>query len=314
MDPLLRLERELARLAGGVLEQLEVGGAEGGVVGGVERADAGAREELLDGLEGVDVGGDRVVAAVADAPFVAAPDGAGARLFGRVAEAGDRAGEGFLAAEGHGALAAGEVERRAPHPVGRGGAGLDVHLGRGQAELVVHLEEDAGDLVVLGGAVGLRAAEVDGLAEVVVDGAPLPPEVAQLVAELGLGGASGGEVGAVVGREDAVEVGERAHLEAVEVLAHHPFEVDEHQRLVGGAGRAVAEVREGGGLGGEAGTGRGLVRAAGVVGEAFDEADRRVGGDAPRVVVGGVLPVREEPVAHAGEAEREDVVPVGRAV
>ena len=67
---------------------------------------------------------------------------------------------------------------------------LQLELRRRQGRLLHHVEDDERERVVGGRAVPVRAAEVDGVTPVVVDGPELPEEVAEVLTELGLGRAA----------------------------------------------------------------------------------------------------------------------------
>ena len=187
-----------------------------------------------------------------------------------------------------------------------------------QREFVVDVEQDLRDFVVLTRGVRLRAAEEDGLAPVVVDRAPLPPEVLDLFPELGLGRPPRREVGSIVRREQAIEVAERAHLVLVEVLADDPCEVDELQHVVGRLRRAHAQSLKAGEFLFEARTPFGVQTGLDVLlslrDQAVEEREDRVCGDLARTVEIRVLPMVVQALLHAGVAERENRVPVGAAV
>ena len=141
--------------------------------------------------------------------------------------------------------------------------------------------------------------------------------MAEVLAELGLGGASRREVGLVVGPPETVDRAERPHLEAVVVLAHD--EVDEHElhHVEHGDGRTLPEPLEGGDLALEearlrpAAALRELALGAGdaTVDEAQDRRRRPLLGTVERRVR-----TRVHARLHAGEPELEDHVPVGRGM
>ena len=155
------------------------------------------------------------------------------------------------------------------------------------------------------------------MAPVVVDRAELPDEVAEVLAELGLGGAARREVGLVVGPPETVDRAERPHLEAVVVLAHD--EVDEHElhHVEHSDGRAFPKPLEGGDLAFEetrlrpAAALRELALGAGdaAVDEAQDRRRHHLLGTVERRIR-----TRVHARLHAGEPELEDHVPVGRGM
>ena len=200
------------------------------------------------------------------------------------------------------------VERLVEDRVRRVRRDLEVELRRGQRALVHHVEDDERERVVFGRAVRLRAAHRDGLAPVVVDRTPLPEEVRELLAELGLGGAAGRDVCLVVGPERLVDDRERPRLHGLKVLAEDEVEVDELHHVVGGLRRPVAEARERLGLADRTCA----ATCAALRNEAVQQAVNRLRRHQLGPVVGHVvLPVRAQAALHPGETERQDLVPLG---
>ena len=205
------------------------------------------------------------------------------------------------------------VERLPPDFVRRVPRHLQLELRRGESRFLHHVEDDERERVVRARAVLVRAAEVEGVAPVVVDGPELPDEVAEFLAELGLRGAPRREVGLVVRPPAHVDVVERAHLEVVERLGedevHHRELHDVKNRLR----RPHAQALERGDFlphPRRIRVGMRLRRHDQAVEEAhhrggglaFSAVERRV----PRVGIGARL--------HAGETEFQDVDPVRRGV
>ena len=151
------------------------------------------------------------------------------------------------------------------------------------------------------------------MAPVVVDGAELPDEVAEVLAELGLRGAARREVGLVVGPPADVDVVERAHLEVVERLGedevHHRELHDVEDRLR----RPHAQALERGDLLLHPRRARVGVRFR-RRDQAVEEAHHRGGGPLLGAVERRVPRVGVDARLHAGEADLQDVHPVGRGV
>ena len=213
---------------------------------------------------------------------------------------------GQFAYERQRTVPAGHVQRLVEDSLRRVRCDLEVELGRCERALVHHVEYYVRERIVLGRSVRLRAAHRDGLPPVVVDGAPLPEEVRELLAELGLGGAPCGEVGAVVGPERVVYDREGARLHALEVLAQDEVQVDELHRVVDRLRRPLPQPFDALRL---AKRPPAAARTA-LRGEPREEPVDRVGRRSLRAVVRQlVLPVVHEALPHPREAKRQHLVP-----
>ena len=296
-----------------VVEDAEVLALEVVEGGGGKLALRGLPHDLDDGLRQVDPHGARAVALRARQVLEAAPDEQVAALLVREAHRLHRARHALLAHEAERRVLAQHVERLPPDLVRRVLRHLQLELRRRQGRLLHHVEDDERERIVGARAVLVRAAKVDGVAPVVVDGPELPDEVAEVLAELGLRRAAGREVGLVVGPPANIDVVECAHLEVVERLGedevhHRELHHVEHRlrrpraQAFERRDLALHPVRTGVGM---------RLRSCD---EAVEEAHHRGGGPLLGAVERRVLRVGVHARLHAGEAELQDVDPVRRGV